>query len=104
MIEKSISSQLKKKKNCSMKRRDDVWWFRNQKKTENDDFQMKEPMNREKYYSENFKSAHMFINLKFNWTNNHKINRIYLVDIKNQKFIDEIFDKLHKQKKNWMNE
>ena len=46
-----------------------------------------------------FKLAHMFISLKSNWTNNHKTNRVYLVKIKNQKFINEIFDKLHEQKK-----
>ena len=46
-----------------------------------------------------FKSAHMPIPLKSNWANNHKINRVYSVRIKNQKFINEIFDKLHEQKK-----
>ena len=46
-----------------------------------------------------FKSAHMFISLKSNWANNHKINRVYLMKIKNQKLINEIFDKFHEQKK-----
>ena len=50
------------------------------------------------------KSAHMPINLKSNWIDHHKINRVYFVDVKNQKFIDEIFDKLHKQNKmKWSN-
>ena len=46
-----------------------------------------------------FKLAHMFISFKSNWTNNHKINRVYSMKIKNQKFINEIFDKFHEQKK-----
>ena len=50
------------------------------------------------------KSIHMLINLKSNWIDHHKINRVYFVDVKNQKFIDEIFDKFHKQNKiKWSN-
>ena len=45
-----------------------------------------------------FKSAHMFISFKLNWTNNHKINRVYSMKMKNQKFINEIFDRFHEQK------
>ena len=41
----------------------------------------------------------MSISLKSNWTNNHKINRVYSVKMKNQKLINEIFDKFHEQKK-----
>ena len=46
-----------------------------------------------------FKSAHMSISLKSNWTDNHKTNRVYSMKIKNQKFIDETFNKFHEQKK-----
>ena len=50
------------------------------------------------------KSAHMSIDLKSNWADHHKINRVYSVGVKNQKFIDEIFDKFHKQSKmKWSN-
>ena len=45
------------------------------------------------------KSAHMPIPLKSNWADNHKTNRVYPVKIKNQKLINEIFDKFHEQKK-----
>ena len=41
----------------------------------------------------------MFISLKSNWANNHKTNRVYSMKLKNQKFINEIFDKFHEQKK-----
>ena len=41
----------------------------------------------------------MFISLKLNWADNHKTNRVYSIKIKNQKFINEIFDKFHEQKK-----
>ena len=50
------------------------------------------------------KLVHMSIDLKPNWIDHHKINRVYFVDVKNQEFIDETFDKLHKQNKmKWSN-
>ena len=47
-----------------------------------------------------FKSTHMSISLKSNWTNNHKINRVYSMKMKNQKFINEIFDKFSRTEEN----
>lgn len=50
-------------------------------------------------------SVHMSIFLKFNWADNHKINRVYSFEIKNQKFVNEIFDKFYDQNKmNWFNQ
>ena len=50
------------------------------------------------------KSAHMPIDLKPNWADHHKTNRVYPVGVKDQEFIDETFDKLHKQgKMEWSN-
>lgn len=51
------------------------------------------------------KSVHMSISLKLNWTDNHKINRVYSFEVKDQEFVNEIFDKLHDQGKiNWSNQ
>ena len=46
----------------------------------------------------------MSIDLKSNWIDHYKINRVDFIDVKNQKFIDEIFNKFYKQNKmKWSN-
>ena len=45
------------------------------------------------------KSVYMSITLKSNWIDHLKINRVYFFEIENRVFVDEIFDKLHQQRK-----
>ena len=46
-----------------------------------------------------FKSTFMFISLKSNWAKKIKTNRVYSLDFKNRVLVNEIFDKLHQEKK-----
>ena len=67
-------------------------------------FKWKNLWNKKNFIIKILKSVHMSINLKSNWIDHHKINRVYFVEVKNQKFIDETFDKFYKQSKiKWSN-